>query len=234
MKVTAEWKRHAMERAAKWKQAAAEAFDRADEKGGDLRDELMAAWSQRSADFSTLRARVQASPVAKQAMALRRRLVGGAKAKAVASDVETAYETATVATAPTVDALPPLGDEQKAAQIYGKVSCPWTQRARDLLDNRGVPAVYVDLTDDKNALTKVRLESETKQHTVPYVFLRGEFVGGYNALAEIERLGQLELRTMTAADREAAPAHYKRVQVVERVNSNETAPGEVAEPTVLE
>ena len=40
---------------------------------------------------------------------------------------------------------------------------------------------------------------------MPYVYLRGEFVGGYNALDEIERLGQLDQRLLPREERAAGP-----------------------------
>lgn len=72
--------------------------------------------------------------------------------------------------------------------------------------------------------------TETKQHTVPYVYLRGQFVGGFNALSEIERLGQLEVALMSAEERKAAPAHLRSVEIVARPNTDEVAPAD-ADPT---
>ena len=46
-----------------------------------------------------------------------------------------------------------------------------------------------------------RLVRETKQYQTPWVYLRGEFVGGYNALDELQRLGQLEDRTLPPEER---------------------------------
>ncbi len=43
-----------------------------------------------------------------------------------------------------------------------------------------------------------RLIPETKQNTQPWMFLRGEFIGGFNALDEVYRLGQLESRPAMA------------------------------------
>ena len=44
---------------------------------------------------------------------------------------------------------------------------------------------------------------------VPFIYLRGQFIGGFNALAEIERLGQLEYALMSAEEREKVPAHAR-------------------------
>ena len=66
----------------------------------------------------------------------------------------------------------------------------------------------------------------TKQHTQPFIYLRGQFIGGFNALAEIERLGQLEMALMTKEERANAPAHLKNVEIVARPNTDEVVPAE--------
>ncbi|MBK9070464.1 MAG: glutaredoxin [Myxococcales bacterium] len=195
------------------KQRAIAAFELADEKGGDLRDELLRRGGRVAEALAKWRAQRRRSEAA--------------------APVEAAFvepQRSAVAT----NALPPLGEPQQAAQVFGRTTCPWTQRALDLLKNQQVDTAYVDLTDDAQALLKARLEADTKQYTVPYVYLRGQFIGGYNALAEIERLGQLQWRIMTEAEQAAAPAHYKRVEVVARQGVDEIAPAENAEPAILE
>ncbi len=65
---------------------------------------------------------------------------------------------------------------------------------------------------------------------MPYVFLRGQFIGGYNALAEVERLGQLEIALMSPEERAKAPAHLRLIEIVPRPNTDEVAPAEAMEP----
>jgi hypothetical protein len=62
---------------------------------------------------------------------------------------------------------------------------------------------------------------------VPFVYLRGQFVGGFNALSEIERLGQLEVALMSAEEKAKAPAHKLHVEIVARPNTDEVAPAEI-------
>jgi hypothetical protein len=56
--------------------------------------------------------------------------------------------------------------------------------------------------------------------------VRGQFIGGFNALAEIERLGQLEFALMTKEERANAPAHLRSIEIVARPNTDEIAPAE--------
>ena len=65
---------------------------------------------------------------------------------------------------------------------------------------------------------------------MPYVYLRGQFIGGFNALAEVERLGQLEVALMTKEERANAPAHLRSVEIVPRPNTDEVAPADAVVP----
>jgi glutaredoxin len=112
------------------------------------------------------------------------------------------------------------------AQIFGKKSCPWTGRAITLLERHKIDFDLVDLEEPEHEAKLTGLALETKQHTVPFVYLRGQFIGGFNALSEIERLGQLEAALMTAEERAAAPAHVRSVVISPRPNTDEVAPAE--------
>jgi glutaredoxin len=77
----------------------------------------------------------------------------------------------------------PLGDPSLAAQVYGKRTCEWTGRAVALLAEHGIDARFVNIADPTFEHFEMKLVGETKQYTLPYVYLKGEFVGGYDALA---------------------------------------------------
>jgi glutaredoxin len=125
----------------------------------------------------------------------------------------------------------PLGDPDVAAQIYGRTSSLWTGRAIDLLESEGVEFEYVDLDEDRPGRDQlvVQLTVETRQHTLPYVFLRGQFIGGFNALNEYARLGQLEYLLMSDEDKQRANPALQRVVITPRPNTDEIAPGETAD-----
>jgi len=111
------------------------------------------------------------------------------------------------------------GDEGKQAQVFGGRGCPWTGRALLLLEQAGVETAHVDLDHAASGPMREELSVETGQMTVPYVFLRGRFVGGYNALDEIQRLGHLEYLTLTSSEQLAHPDHG-RFGIAERPTSN--------------
>ena len=196
-----------------------EALDRADEVGGDLRDYLQDRWTNDPrlapvrARLDTLRGR---EPVRAPARA--------AAPQAAASPL--ADKPAPAAPAKQVG----LGNPALPAQIYGKNSCAWTGRAITILEKHKVDYDYLDLEQQEHEKYLPLLAIETHQNTVPYVFLRGQFIGGYNALAEVERLGQLEIALMSPEERAKAPAHLRLIEIVPRPNTDEVAPAEAMEP----
>jgi len=144
------------------------------------------------------------------------------------------------APAPAAAASPPatpaeskskgFGDPSIKAQIFGKRSCPWSGRAISLLERHKVDFDFVDLEEPEHEAKLAPLSQETHQNTVPYVYLRGVFVGGFNALSEVERLGQLDVALMSKEELTRAPAHLRSVEIVPRPNTDEVAPAELVAP----
>ena len=205
----------------KWTKQATErvlaALNRADEIGGEVRDYLQdrVATDARYVKARKAVARLFGREFESRAEATQKAAVAEAKRKEAA--------------APTAKASVRVGfgDPGIKAQIYGKKSCPWTGRAITVLERNKVDFDFIDLEEPEHEEKLVPLANETKQHTVPFVFLRGQFIGGFNALAEIERLGQLEYALMSKEERERAPAHT-HVEIVPRPNTDEIAPAEGA------
>jgi glutaredoxin len=117
-----------------------------------------------------------------------------------------------------------LGDPSRPAQVFGRRSCPWSGRVLALLESNRVEHSYFDLDTYGGDSVLRELKLETKQDTVPYVFVRGRFIGGYNALDEIQRLGQLEYLVLSEADRARHPLHG-RIEVAPRSHDGEHIPG---------
>jgi glutaredoxin len=221
------------------KQATAKLFaalNRADEIGGEIRDYLQdkVATDPRYVSARKKVARWLGRDYESRDEAAHRAAAAAARAAAEAAGPP-APPPGTDATATTAKTAKPedtrsFGDPAIKAQIYGKKSCPWTGRAITLLERYKVDFDYIDLEEPEHEAKAVKLALETKQHTVPYVYLRGAFVGGFNALSEIERLGQLEVALMSKDELARAPAHVRAVEIVPRPNTDEVAPAEV-DPT---
>lgn len=128
--------------------------------------------------------------------------------------------------APVPVKTPPmgLGDPGRPVQVFGRESCPWSGRVIALLESSRIEHSYFDLDGYGSDSVLRELKLETKQETVPYVYVRGKFIGGYNALDELHRLGQLEYLTLSEADRAKHPMHG-RIAVAARTHDGEHIPG---------
>lgn len=122
----------------------------------------------------------------------------------------------------------PMGNPDQPAQLFGRGSDPWTARARLLLGDRGVEHEFTDLEAEGGVSIEAQLVTETRHSTGPWVYLRGEHIGGYNALNEIDRLGQLEELVKRPEDRARG---QQRVRiVVGKRGGDDSAPGERGNP----
>jgi len=195
------------------------ALNRADELGGELRDYLQ---DKVATDPRYVHARKRIAKL------LGKNYESRAEVAHHAKQAE-AKKAAAAAPTPTKVAATGFGDAGIKAQIYGKKSDPWTGRAITVLERNKVDFDFIDIEEPEHEAKLVPLTNETKQHTVPFVYLRGHFIGGFNALAEIERLGQLEYALMTADERAKVPAHA-RFEIVPRPNTDEIVPADQVRP----
>jgi glutaredoxin len=193
------------------------ALNRADELGGEIRDYLQ---DKVATDPRYVNARRRVAKLLGKKFESKQEVT--AKAEVKAQKV-----AAVAAVTPEKKAAKGFGDTSIKAQIFGKKSCPWSGRAITLLERNKVDFDFVDLEEPEHEAKATGLAIETRQHTVPYIYLRGQFVGGFNALSEIQRLGQLEVAMMSKEELAAAPAHVKAVEIVPRPNTDEIAPAEL-------
>jgi glutaredoxin len=195
-------------------------FERADELGGEVRDYVQerVASSERAQHVIQ---RIRALRGADDPLAERK--AAAAQAHAEATSAAPPPSAADVA---ADEARKGLGDPGLPAQIYGRSSCPWTGRAITVLEAKKIDYDFIDMDDPDHVHYEGKLVPETKQNTVPYIYLRGEFIGGFNALSEYARLGQLEYLVMSAEEKKSANPALERVVVVPRPNTDEVAPGE--------
>ncbi|MDP4708852.1 MAG: glutathione S-transferase N-terminal domain-containing protein [Rickettsiaceae bacterium] len=73
--------------------------------------------------------------------------------------------------------------------LYSKTGCGYCDKAKALLQSRGIPYEVVELTNNKDLI--IKLVNQTGQNTVPYVFVNDEFIGGYQDLQELDKAGEL-------------------------------------------
>lgn len=76
-------------------------------------------------------------------------------------------------------------------EIYTKATCPYCQRAKRLLDGKGVDYAETDILRTPDARPAM-IERAGGKSTVPQIFIDGKHVGGSDDLATLERLGKLD------------------------------------------
>jgi glutaredoxin len=126
--------------------------------------------------------------------------------------------------APQEEEETPLGNPELAGQVFGNGTDPWTGRVLQMLTDHETDHEFIDLESEGGLKLETRLVRETQQDKPPYVFLRGELIGGYNALNEIVRLGQLEVMT-THPDERSKGSGGVRIVIAKR-EGDDLPPGE--------
>jgi glutaredoxin 3 len=75
-------------------------------------------------------------------------------------------------------------------RIYTKQQCPFSYKARELLEELGVPYDEIDITDDEDRRAEM-IEAAGGAKTTPQIFIDGEHIGGLDELVEEHRQGRL-------------------------------------------
>ena len=69
--------------------------------------------------------------------------------------------------------------------IYSKAGCLYCTSAKELLSSENINYIDIDISDNNELRQK--LIKDTKQLTVPYIFINGKFIGGYQQLANLKK-----------------------------------------------
>src|SRR5690554_3813166 len=76
--------------------------------------------------------------------------------------------------------------------MYSSTFCPYCVMAERLLLKKGVQRIHkimVDLEPDR----REEMMEKTRRRTVPQIYIGDIYIGGYDDLAALDRLGQLDL-----------------------------------------
>jgi glutaredoxin len=86
-------------------------------------------------------------------------------------------------------ALPAATETPHTVEIAVLTGCPFSQRAQRLLRTLGIPhEVHVV----RSAEERAAVEHRSGRSTLPQVFIDGQAIGGYDALADLHGEGALE------------------------------------------
>jgi glutaredoxin 3 len=86
----------------------------------------------------------------------------------------------------------------KKVRMYTTQVCPYCQRAKALLHQRGVTAIE-EVRVDLDPELRHHMVETTGRRTVPQIFIGDTHVGGYDDLAALDRHGGLVPLLGTAA-----------------------------------
>lgn len=85
----------------------------------------------------------------------------------------------------------PGNPSQQSTQVmlYTKNGCRYCDLAKSLLDRVGISYDSEDISNKPSVQEK--LINDTGQRTVPYIFVKDQFIGGYSDLADMNNDGRL-------------------------------------------
>ncbi|MDM1765045.1 MULTISPECIES: glutaredoxin 3 [unclassified Acinetobacter] len=75
--------------------------------------------------------------------------------------------------------------------VYSTTFCPYCVRAKSLLERKGVAFTEINL-DQEAPEVKVELMQKTRHRTVPQIFIKDQFIGGFDQLYALEKEGKLD------------------------------------------
>ena len=74
--------------------------------------------------------------------------------------------------------------------MYSTRFCPYCMRARFLLESKNVE--YTDIGVDARPELRREMTEKSGRRTVPQIWIGDRHVGGYDDLAHLEQMGQLD------------------------------------------
>jgi glutaredoxin 3 len=74
--------------------------------------------------------------------------------------------------------------------VYSKSFCPYCDRAKKLLKNKGAAFEEINLDDKPDEMDA--LKKRTGQMTVPMIFINNKLIGGFSELSALEAKNELD------------------------------------------
>ncbi len=76
-------------------------------------------------------------------------------------------------------------------EIYFKDWCPYSRRALRLLNAKGVDYTAYDITNDAEEKEQ-EMRERAGRTSVPQIFIDGRHIGGYDDMAALDAVGELD------------------------------------------
>jgi glutaredoxin 3 len=81
--------------------------------------------------------------------------------------------------------------------LYTTMICPYCSRAKHLLKRKGV--VFEEISVDRDPRQMQVMRQRSRRDTVPQIFIDDRHIGGYDDLAMLDAVGELD-RLLTTDD----------------------------------
>ena len=75
--------------------------------------------------------------------------------------------------------------------VYSTSVCPYCVRAKQLLERKGIEYKEINLSQEAPEV-RIELMQKTNHRTVPQIFIKDQFIGGFDQLYALEREGKLD------------------------------------------
>jgi glutaredoxin 3 len=85
----------------------------------------------------------------------------------------------------------PKHPKQAEILVYTKDYCPYCDAAKNLLTQRGVGYVEIDVSQDE-AKYKEMIQRAAPRRTVPQIFVGGQGLGGFTDIKALDEKGEFE------------------------------------------
>lgn len=70
--------------------------------------------------------------------------------------------------------------------IYGKESCPYCNKAKQLLDDKNLSYTYIDVIKEMTFNDLQSLKRKMNMNTVPMIVINDKLIGGYRELSNLD------------------------------------------------
>ena len=95
-------------------------------------------------------------------------------------------------------------------EVYTKENCGYCEKAKDLLDEKGVEYETINVTGDEDAFEEM-VERANGRQTAPEVFIDDELVGGWDDTSELDATGELDEMLGIAEESDDVVEHRKLI-----------------------
>ena len=80
--------------------------------------------------------------------------------------------------------------EKNDVLVYTTQTCPYCQRAKNLLHHKGIEFQEIDVSDPEKRMALV--QRANGRQTVPQIFIKDQHIGGYDDLKALDDRGELD------------------------------------------